>query len=115
MASLFKGFFFGRVSQRERAPTLMGSTYLSFFDDPGRSLFPKSIARHKPVDPHPFRYRGSPCGKGIGRSPLGKTLDGSMAFFLTSLLIVWLYPNLNVCQGPWPPLGAHSSSCCPIR
>jgi dolichol kinase len=55
-------------------------------------------------------------GKGIGRVRiLGKTLEGSMAFFFTALLIVWIYPTLDRFSGSVAALGAALIELLPIR
>jgi glycerol-3-phosphate acyltransferase PlsY len=55
-------------------------------------------------------------GKGIGRVRiLGKTLEGSIAFFFTALLIVWIYPNLNRFSGGLAALGATVIEILPIK
>jgi dolichol kinase len=45
----------------------------------------------------------------------GKTLEGSAAFFFTSLLIVWLYPNLNRFSGTLAALGGTLIEVLPTR
>jgi dolichol kinase len=55
-------------------------------------------------------------GKGIGKiSIFEKTLEGSIAFFLSSLLIVWVYPNLNRFSGSLAALGATLVEILPIK
>jgi glycerol-3-phosphate acyltransferase PlsY len=55
-------------------------------------------------------------GKGIGKIRIfGKTLEGSLAFFFSSLLIVWLYPDLNRFWGSLAALGATLIELLPIR
>jgi dolichol kinase len=55
-------------------------------------------------------------GKWIGKIKIfGKTLEGSMAFFLSSLLIVWSYPQLNRFPGSLAALGATLIEVLPIK
>jgi glycerol-3-phosphate acyltransferase PlsY len=55
-------------------------------------------------------------GKWIGRVKIfGKTLEGSTAFLITSLLIVWIYPNLNRFSGSLAALGATWIEVLPIK
>ena len=116
IASLFKRFFFGRVLREEEKPTLMGSTYFLFSTLLTILLFPKSIAIASLLILIISDTAAALVGKGIGRIPLfGKTLEGSMAFFLTSLLIVWLYPNLNRFSGTLAALGGTLIELIPIR
>jgi len=54
-------------------------------------------------------------GKGIGRVKiLGKTLEGSLAFLLSALLIVWCYPHLNRFPGSLAAVGAAVIELLPI-
>jgi len=116
IASLFRRFFFGRVLREEEKPTLMGSTYFLFSTILAILLFPKSIAIASLLILILSDTAAALVGKGIGRIPLfGKTLEGSMAFFLTSLLIVWLYPNLNRFSGTLAALGGTLIELIPIR
>jgi len=116
MASLFKRFFFGRVLREEEKPTLMGSTYFLFSTILAVLLFPKSIAIASLLILILSDTSAALVGKGIGRIPLfGKTLEGSTAFFLSSLLIVWLYPNLNRFSGTLAALGGTLIELIPIR
>ncbi len=95
-AVLFKRYFFGRVLREEEKPTLMGSTYFLFSTILTVLLFPKPIAIASLLILILSDTAAALVGKGIGRISLfGKTLEGSLAFFLTSLAIVWLFPNLD--------------------
>ena len=115
MASLFKRFFFGRVLREEEEPTLMGSTYFLFSSILAILLFPKPIAIASLLILTLSDTAAALVGKGIGRIHIfGKTLEGSAAFFLTSLLIVWLYPNLNRFSGTLAALGGTLIELIPI-
>jgi dolichol kinase len=98
MASLFQKYFFRRVLREEEKSTFMGATYFIFLililSDTAAAL----------------------VGKWIGRVKIfGKTLEGSMAFLLTSLLIVWIYPNLNRFSGSLAALGTTLIEVLPIK
>ena len=115
MASLFKRFFFGRVLREEEEPTLMGSTYFLFSSILAILLFPKPIAIASLLILTLSDTAAALVGKGIGQIHIfGKTLEGSAAFFLTSLLIVWLYPNLNRFSGTLAALGGTLIELIPI-
>ncbi|HSB06666.1 MAG TPA: phosphatidate cytidylyltransferase [Thermodesulfobacteriota bacterium] len=116
MASLFKRFFFGRVLRENEQPSLMGSTYFLFSTILAILLFPKSIAVTSLLILILSDTAAALVGKGIGKTHLfGKTLEGSMAFFFTSLLIVWLYPHLNRLSGTLAALGGTLIELLPIR
>jgi dolichol kinase len=116
MASLFKRFFFGRVLREEEKPTLMGSTYFLFSAILAVLLFPKPIAITSLLILILSDTAAALVGKEMGRIRIfGKTLEGSAAFFFTSLLIVWLYPNLNRFSGTLAALGGTLIEVLPIR
>jgi dolichol kinase len=116
MASLFKRFFYGRVLREEEKPTLMGSTYFLFSTVLTLLLFPKPIAVTSLLILILSDTAAALAGKGIGRIRIfSKTLEGSMAFLMTSLLIVWLYPNLNRFSGTLAALGGTLIELLPIR
>jgi dolichol kinase len=115
-ASLFKRYFFGKVLREEEKPTLMGSTYFLFSTILTVLLFPKSIAITSLLILILSDTAAALVGKGIGRIRIfGKTLEGSAAFFVTSLLVVWLYPNLNRFSGTLAALGGTLIELLPIR
>jgi dolichol kinase len=115
-ASLFKRHFFGKVLREEEKPTLMGSTYFLFSTILTVLLFPKSIAITSLLILILSDTAAALVGKGIGRVRIfGKTLEGSAAFFVTSLLVVWLYPNLNRLSGTLAALGGTLIELLPIR
>ncbi len=116
LASLFRKYFFGRVLREEEKPTFMGSTYFLFSTILTILLFPKSIAIASLLILILADTSAALIGKGIGRvSIYGKTLEGSIAFLLTSLLIVWIYPNLNRFSGSLAALGATIIEILPIK
>lgn len=116
MASLFRKYFFEKVLREEEKPTLMGSTYFLFSTLLTILLFPKSIAIASLLILILSDTCAALVGKGIGKiSIFGKTLEGSIAFFFSSLLIVWLYPNLNRFWGSVAALGATLIEILPIK
>jgi dolichol kinase len=116
VASLFRKYFFGRVLREEEKPTFMGSTYFIFSTILTILLFPKSIAIASILILILSDTAAALIGKWIGRIKIfGKTLEGSMAFFLTSLLIVWIYPNLSRFSGSLAALGAALIEILPIK
>ena len=116
LASLFRKYFFGRVLREEEKPTLMGSTYFLFSTILTVLLFPKSIAIASLFILILADTAAALVGRGIGRiSIFGKTLEGSLAFFFSSLLIVWIYPNLNRFSGGLAALGATVIEILPIK
>jgi dolichol kinase len=116
LVSLFRKYFFGRVLREEEGETFMGSTYFLFSTILTILLFPKPIAIPSLLILILADTAAALVGKGIGRVRiLGKTLEGSMAFFFTALLIVWIYPNLNRFSGSLAALGATLIEILPIR
>ena len=116
MASLFRKYFFGRVLREEEGPTFMGSTYFIFSTILTILLFPKSIAITSIFILILSDTAAALVGKGVGKIRIfGKTLEGSIAFFLTSLFIVWIYPNLNRFFGSLAALGAALIEILPVR
>lgn len=107
MASLFRKYFFGRVLREEEKPSFMGATYFIFSTILTILLFPKPIAIASILILIVSDTAAALVGKGIGRVKiLGKTLEGSMAFLVTSLAIVWIYPRLDRFAGSLAALGA---------
>jgi len=107
VASLFRKYFLGTVLREKEKATLMGATYFLFSILLTILLFPKPIAIASMLILILADTSAALVGKGIGKTPLfGKTLEGSMAFFLCAFLIVWVYPNLNRFSGSLAALGA---------
>jgi dolichol kinase len=116
MASLFQKYFFGKVLREEEKPTFMGSTYFIFSTILTILLFPKSIAIASILILILSDTAAAVIGKWIGRIKIfGKTIEGSMAFLLTSLLIVWIYPHLDRFSGSLAALGATLIEVLPIK
>jgi dolichol kinase len=115
LGSLFRKYFFGRVLREEEGPNFMGSTYFLFSTILTILLFPKPIAISSLLILILADTAAALVGKGVGNLRiLGKTLEGSMAFFFTALLIVWIYPNLNRLSGSLAALGATLIEILPI-
>jgi dolichol kinase len=116
MASLFQKYFFGRVLREEEKSAFMGSTYFIFSTILTILLFPKPIAIASLFILILSDTAAALIGKGIGRVKVfGKTVEGSMAFLITSLLIVWIYPHLNRLSGSLAALGATLVEVLPIK
>ena len=115
MASLFRKYFFGRVLREEEKPALMGATYFIFSTLLTILLFPKPIAIASILILIVSDTAAALIGRGVGRIKiLGKTFEGSLAFLVTSLLIVWAYPRLDRLAGSLAALGATVIEILPI-
>jgi dolichol kinase len=116
LASVFRKYFFGRVLREKEKLGLMGSTYFLFSTILTILLFPKPIAIASLLILILSDTAAALVGKGIGRvSFFGKTLEGSLAFLFSSLLIVWLYPHLNRFWGSAAAAAAAWVEILPIR
>ncbi len=117
MASLFRKYFFGRVLREEEKPAFMGATYFIFSTILTILLFPQSIAIASILILIVSDTAAALIGKGMGRVKIfgKKTLEGSMAFLITSLLIVWTYPHLGRLPGSLAALGATLIELLPIK
>ena len=116
VASLFRKYFFGRVLREEEKPTFMGATYFIFSTLLTILLFPKPIAIVSILILIVSDTAAALVGKGIGRVKIfGKTLEGSAAFLITSLAIVWIYPRLDRISGSLAALGATLIEVLPIK
>jgi dolichol kinase len=94
----------------------MGSTYFLFAILLTIMLFPKPIAIASILILILSDTAAALIGKWIGRVKIfGKTLEGSLAFFITALLIVWLYPQMNRFWGSVAALGATVMEVLPIK
>lgn len=115
VASLFRKYFFGRVLREKEGSTLMASTYFLFASILTILLFPKSIAITSLLILILSDTAAALVGKEFGRTRLfEKTFEGSLAFFISSLLIVWLYPGLDRISGSLAALGATVIEALPI-
>jgi dolichol kinase len=116
LASLFRKYFFGRVLREEEGSSFMGSTYFLFSTILTILLFPKPIAIASLLILILADTAAALVGRAIGRVPIwGKTLEGSLAFFLTSMAVVWIYPGLNRCPGTFAALGATLIELLPTK
>ncbi len=96
MRRLFDRLFFGRVLREEEKKGLMGSTYFLFSTILTILFFPEPVAIVSLLILILSDTAAALVGKGIGKTRVfNKTLEGSAAFLLTSLVIVWVYPGLN--------------------
>jgi len=116
LASLFRRLFFGRVLREREEHTLMGSTYFLLSSALLLLLFPKTIAIVSLLILTLSDTCAALVGKGIGKIPIfGKTLEGSLAFFCSALLIVWIYPHVNRFAGTLAAAGAAVIELLPIH
>ena len=116
MASLFQKYFFGRVLREEEKPTFMGATYFIFSTILTILLFPKPIAIASIFILILADTAAAMIGKWVGRIGIfGKTLEGSMAFLLTALFVVWIFPHLNRFSGSLAALGAAVVEILPTK
>jgi dolichol kinase len=114
--SFFGKYVIGKVLRERERTTFMGSTYFLFSSLLTIFLFPQSIAIASILILILSDTAAALVGKGIGRVPIfGKTLEGSVAFFVCSLLIVWLCPNLDRVSGALAALGATWVEVLPLR
>jgi dolichol kinase len=115
-ASLFEKYFFGNVLREKEKGTFMGSTYFLFASLLTLLLFPKPIAIASLLILILSDTAAALVGKWIGKLQVfGKTIEGSIAFLISSLLIVWLYPDLNRVSGTLGALGATLIELLPIK
>lgn len=115
LATLFKKYFFGRVLRDEEERRLMGSTYFLFASILTILLFPKTIAIVSLLILILSDTAAALVGKGMGRRRLfRKTVEGTLAFLVSSLMIVWLYPGLDRLVGSVAALGATLIEMLPL-
>jgi len=115
-ASLFEKYFFGNVLREREKGSFMGSTYLLFASVLTLLLFPKNIAIASLLILILSDTSAALVGKGIGKLRVfGKTIEGSTAFLVSSLLIVWLSPDLDRFSGTLGALGATLVELLPIK
>lgn len=115
LALLFRKHFFGRVLRQEEERNLMGSTYFLFSSILTILLFPKSIAIASLLILILSDTAAALIGKAFGRVMIfKKTLEGALAFFFTSLLIVWIYPGLDRFSGTLAALITSAVELLPI-
>ena len=107
MGLFFQKYIFGNILREAERSRLMGATYFLFSSILTILLFPKSIAIASLFILMLSDTAAALVGKWRGRvSIFGKTLEGSIAFFASALLIVWVYPNLDRFPGFLAALGA---------
>lgn len=116
LALLFQNLFFGRVLREKEKHTLMGSTYFLLSSSLILILFPKTIAIVSLLILILSDACAALVGKGIGKiSIFGKTLEGSLAFLSSALLIVWSYPHVDRFAGTLAAAGATLIEVLPIH
>jgi dolichol kinase len=114
--SFFGKYIIGKILREGERTTFMGSTYFLFSSLLTIFFFPESIAISSILILILSDTAAALVGKSIGRVPVfGKTLEGSIAFFVCSLLIVWSYPNLDRVSGSLAALGATLVEILPLR
>jgi len=115
LAALFRKLFFGRVLREREERSLMGSTYFLLASSLIVVLFPETIAIVSLLILILSDTCAALVGKGIGKwSFFGKTLEGSLAFFVSALLIVWSYPHVDRLSGTLAAAGATVVELLPI-
>jgi len=116
IASLFEKYFFGNVLREREKGTFMGSTYFLFSSILTLLFFPKPIAIASLLILILSDTCAALVGKGVGKIRIyGKTLEGSIAFLLSSLVIVGFYPDLDRLPGILGALGATVVELLPIK
>jgi len=114
-ALIFQKHFFGKVLREKERVNLMGSTYFLFSTIITILIFPKPIAIVSLLILTISDTASGLVGKGIGRIPIfGKTLEGTLAFLLTSLIIIWSYPGIDRFSGTLAAIGATLIEVIPI-
>jgi dolichol kinase len=104
---IFRKYLLGTVLREEERKKVMGATYLLFSSFLTVLLFSKPVAITSLLILIISDTAAALVGRGIGKTPVfGKTLEGSLAFLLSSLLIVWSYPHLNRLSGTLACLAA---------
>jgi dolichol kinase len=116
VASLFQKYFFGRVLREKERSTLMGATYFLFSSLLTILLFPKPVAIASLLILILSDTAGAIVGKWVGRVRIfKKTLEGSAAFLILSLVIVWSYPHLDRLSGTFAAFAATLTEMLPLR
>jgi dolichol kinase len=114
-AFLFERFIYAKVMREREKSTFMGSTYYLFSSLLTVLLFPKPIAIASILILILSDTFAALVGRGIGRVPIfRKTLEGSLAFFLSALVIVFVYPGVDRFSGVIGALGATVIELLPV-
>jgi dolichol kinase len=114
-ASLFKKYIYGKVLREEEKSRLMGSTYYLFSALLTILLFPKPIALVSLLILILSDTCAALVGKGIGKIPIfRKTLEGTLAFFFSSLAIVLIFSPTDPLSEILGALGATLIELLPI-
>jgi dolichol kinase len=114
-ASLFDKYLYGNVLREEEKAGLMGSTYYLFSALLTIVFFPRTIAIVSLLILILSDTCAALVGKGIGKIRIfRKTLEGMMAFFFCSLVIVLAYPQVDRLSGILGALGAAVIEVLPL-
>jgi dolichol kinase len=116
LGSLFEKYFIGTVLRQSEKNRLMGSTYFLLSSVLVILLFPPAIANASLLILIISDTCAAWVGKGFGRVHLlNKTLEGSLAFFVSALLIAWFSPGLERLSASLAALGATVVELLPIH
>jgi dolichol kinase len=116
LRSLFERYFIGTVLRERERDQLMGSTYFLLSSVLVILLFPPAIANASLLILIISDTCAAWVGKGIGKVRiLNKTLEGSLAFLVSALLIVWIFPGLDRLSASLAALGATVVELLPIH
>jgi len=116
LRSLFERYFIGTVLREKEKDRLMGSTYFLLASVLVILLFPPAIANASLLILIISDTCAAWVGKGIGKVRiLDKTLEGSLAFLVSALLIVWIFPGLDRLSASLAALGATVVELLPIH
>jgi dolichol kinase len=116
LESFFRRNFYGRVLREREEHALMGSTYFLLSSMLIILLFPKVIAIVSLLILIVSDTCAALVGKSIGRMRVfGKTAEGSLAFFISALLIVWSFSFLNRPAGVLAAAGSTLVELLPIH
>lgn len=116
IASIFRKYFYGKVLRDKEAISLMGSTYFLFSTILTIILYPKDIAIVSILFLTISDTIAAWVGKLLGGIKIfEKTVEGSVAFFITSILIILIYPDINLFQGILGAFGATVIEVLPLK
>lgn len=113
---IFKKYFFNRVLREKEVTSFMGSTYFLLSTILTIILFPKGIAILSILFLILSDTVAALTGKLFGKiSIFNKTVEGSIGFFLTSVLIVLAYPDIGFKEGLLGSICATIIEFLPLR
>jgi dolichol kinase len=115
IASIFRKHIEPRVLREKERFTWMGATYFLFSSLLTILLFPKNIAIVSLLILILSDTAAAIVGKWIGGIRIfNKTLEGSAAFLVVALIIVWLSPKLDRLAGSLAAFGATLIELLPL-